>query len=217
MPPLRVRLTNDGNVCVPVPTFDILSATYFQAGRTADALLEQMLRNIIVNATEPERQQLLAGEFDMDRNDPQRLAPLVQEWTETDEAFLYRCIKRRVALELYPVEIRGPPELGNDEPNRGLDVETGSEPGTESENGQEDTSESEDQVAPVRRRTGLVLSGNPIEGEAINDEIGYLDGLPAPVPAVEENQESGGEEAQEILSNEVEPANGQNSGSGNAQ
>jgi len=96
-------------------------------------------------------------------------------------------------------------------------VETGSERGTEPENEPEDASESDDQDAPVHRRTGLVLSGNPNEEAGTNNEFGDLDGLPEPVPSRAGSREDDDEAEQEILSNDPEPAHGQLSGSGSNQ
>src|SRR5574343_14358 len=182
MPPYSLRRNQTGEIVMNDTTYRMLAKSYQEAGEMARGLDQNTVRHLLLNMDKGVRLDLMAGEFKMARNDPRRLQAIVKGPGETEESYIFRSAKRALALELYPPASARQLSEQQDLETRETDPEDGS---GEEESGSSSSNEHEGSGVPIagpspvaglighlRRRaqiTRLVLSGNPQEGEPLED------------------------------------------------
>jgi len=146
MPPFHATRDIQGRVVMSEETFRRLCAVYQSTGELADELASRSIREVLIRATDEERQILMAEELSIPRDDPQRLNPPVRRFHESDAEFLHRRVRHEVSLELYPF-----PDIPESENSDSSDN------GDDPDEGGDDA----DQEPSVPRRRNIILSGNP--------------------------------------------------------
>lgn len=156
LPPYTIKRTANGEIIMPERTFRMLAESYEHAGHMAKQLTMSALRQLLLQMDKGIRQNLLADELSLDRNNPVRGRMLTQEEGETDESYAFRLAKRSVALEINP-------------PTAVVDPEATTETSENSESESEESSDSGSGNEAPGRRNGVLgrpmLSGNPYEGD----------------------------------------------------